>query len=46
MDSQCQDKGILPAQKFQNLNILHLFAALVQEAYFPKGIKGEGMGCA
>ena len=26
-------------QKFENLNCLHLFVALLQQAYFPKGIK-------
>ena len=29
-------KGILCSQKCQNLNFLHLFVALLQEAHFPQ----------
>ena len=31
------------SRKIQNLNILHLFVALLQEAHFPKVLKGHSM---
>ena len=30
---------------FQNLNVLHLFVALLQDAHFPKGIKQKSFHC-